>query len=175
MDSNAGILLLIGKPALGKTTFIRGLLDYTQSSATVSYDPKILERDQLFAEFIGDGDSNFLILEDSDTFLCSRTDGNNLMQRFLNVSDGLVSSKDKKMIFTTNLPSVRDIDPALIRKGRCFDILKFELLTKQQAAVLAADFGIDSIPDKNAYTIADVLNNNTSSSAASNFNFGFNQ
>ena len=114
MQSSANILLLIGPPGTGKTTFIRGLLAHTESSAVVTYDAAILEKDYVFARFVED-ETNIMVLEDSDTFLKARSDGNTMMHRFLNVGDGLVTTKGKKLIFSTNLPSVRDIDPEIGR------------------------------------------------------------
>ena len=136
MASSANILLLIGPPGTGKTTFIRGLLAHTNSSAIVSYDSQILEKDGFFARFI-ESDDNVMVLEDSDAFLKSRNDGNTMMHRFLNVGDGLVTTKGKKMIFSTNLPSIRDVDSALVRPGRCFDILTFAPLSLYDAKNLA--------------------------------------
>jgi hypothetical protein len=157
MASSANILLLIGPPGTGKTTFIRGLLSHTNSSAIVSYDSAILEKDGFFARFI-ESDDNVMVLEDSDAFLMSRTEGNTMMHRFLNVGDGLVTTKGKKMIFSTNLPSIRDIDPALIRPGRCFDIVEFNPLNLSQANKLAVKLGVD-IPERTGdYSVAEIFN-----------------
>jgi MoxR-like ATPase len=68
LESNANILLLIGPPGTGKTTFIRGLLAHSNSSAIVTYDAAILEKDYLFARFIED-ETGVMVLEDSDNFL----------------------------------------------------------------------------------------------------------
>jgi hypothetical protein len=165
MASSANILLLIGPPGTGKTTFIRGLLAHTNSSAIVSYDSGILEKDGFFARFI-ESDDNVMVLEDSDAFLKSRSDGNTMMHRFLNVGDGLVTTKGKKMIFSTNLPSIRDVDSALVRPGRCFDILTFDTLNIEQANILAKRLGVD-IPTRQRgkettpYSIAEVFNQKT--------------
>jgi len=157
MNSSANILLLIGPPGTGKTTFIRGLLAHRNCSAIVTYDAGILEKDGFFAKFIED-DAEVMVLEDSDAFLKSRSDGNTMMHRFLNVGDGLVTTKGKKMIFSTNLPSIRDIDSALVRPGRCFDILTFSALDETEAAKLAKRLGASIDGGNKEYSIADIFN-----------------
>ena len=157
MESSANILLLIGPPGTGKTTFIRGLLAHRNCSAIVTYDAGILEKDGFFARFIED-DASVMVLEDSDAFLKSRSDGNTMMHRFLNVGDGLVTTKGKKMIFSTNLPSIRDIDSALVRPGRCFDIVTFDALTFGQATALAKKLNVGLPEIKDTYSIAEVFN-----------------
>jgi hypothetical protein len=166
MESSANILLLIGPPGTGKTTFIRGLLAHRNCSAMVTYDAGILEKDGFFARFIED-DAEVMVLEDSDAFLKSRSDGNTMMHRFLNVGDGLVTTKGKKMIFSTNLPSIRDIDSALVRPGRCFDILTFDTLSQDDADKLAAKLGVEVEHDKKDYSLAEIFNKQTHAAAAS--------
>ena len=79
------------------------------------------------------------------------------MHKFLNIGDGLVTTRNKKLIFSTNLPSIRDIDPALIRPGRCFDVLAFDYLTQQQAQALADEVGVELTGERDQWTIADVF------------------
>lgn len=156
MHSSASVLVLIGPPGTGKTTFIRGLLQYTKSSAMVTYDPELLEKDYVFARFI-EGNNNIMVIEDADNFLGSRNEGNTVMHKFLNVGDGLITTKNKKMIFSTNLPSVKDIDQALVRPGRCFDVLTFDYLDTKQAKNLANVLKVELATEKNQYSIADVF------------------
>jgi hypothetical protein len=156
MHSSASILLLIGPPGTGKTTFIRGLLQHSEASAIVSYDSNVLEKDYVFANFI-EGEKNVLVLEDADMFLKARAEGNTMMHKFLNVGDGLVTTRNKKLIFSTNLPSIRDIDPALIRPGRCYDIMHFEELTQEQAEKLATKVGTKLNRERKSWSIADVF------------------
>ena len=157
INSSASILLLFGPPGTGKTTFIRGLLQHTSKSAIVTYDSSLLDKDYIFSSFI-EGDKSIFIIEDADLFLKSRQEGNTMMHKFLNVGDGLVSTKEKKMIFSTNLPSVRDIDPALIRPGRCYDILEFRNLSANEGTNLAKRLNIDlNIGDKKDISLAEVF------------------
>lgn len=173
MNSTANILLLIGPPGTGKTTFIRGLLAHRNASAIVTYDAAILEKDGFFARFIED-DTEVMVLEDSDAFLKSRSDGNTMMHRFLNVGDGLVTTKGKKMIFSTNLPSIRDIDSALVRPGRCFDILTFGALSQDDAGILAKKLGVEVDHDKKDYSLAELFNKQThATTATTNRKVGF--
>jgi len=159
MESSAAILLLIGPPGTGKTTFIRGLLHHAQRNAIVTYDEKILERDYVFAQFI-EGDAGVMVIEDADNFLKPRDEGNLMMHRFLNVGDGLISLKGKKLIFSTNLPSVRDVDVALTRPGRCFDVITFNNYTLDEAKKLAGklDLPFDEKESKeDTYSLAEVF------------------
>ncbi len=158
MKSSASILLLIGPPGTGKTTFIRGMLQHTESSAMVSYDAAVLEKDYVFAQFI-EGDKTMMVLEDADMFLKARKEGNTMMHKFLNVGDGLVTTRNKKLIFSTNLPSISDIDPALIRPGRCYDIIHFDELNQEQAEKLAERVGVTLNGTREKWSIADVFYN----------------
>ena len=66
-----------------------------------------------------------------------RSNGNQNLRRFLTIADGVVRSQGRKIIFSTNLPNVGDLDEALIRPGRCFGRLNVRVLTAEEAAKVA--------------------------------------
>lgn len=150
LASESPILLLYGPPGTGKTSLIRQILHLAQESCMVTYNKDIASMDPLFSHFY-DSDERFLVVEDADTYLNSRSrDGNEVMSKLLNITDGLTARKDKKVVFSTNLNNLNDVDEALFREGRCFATLNVGLLTPDQAIVLARllNLPIKEYPEK---------------------------
>jgi len=79
------------------------------------------------------------VIEDADHLLKPRVDGNEHLHRFLTIADGVVRSQGRKIIFSTNLPNVGDLDDALIRPGRCFARIHVRALSSAEARTLAEE------------------------------------
>jgi ATP-dependent 26S proteasome regulatory subunit len=77
------------------------------------------------------------VIEDADPLLTTRASGNQDLHRFLAIADGVVRAQGRKILFTTNLPNVGDIDDALLRPGRCFATVRTRSLTREEGAKLA--------------------------------------
>lgn len=182
--SPESILLLIGPPGTGKTRFIRYIMgemarltkevrvdsekdSYVESAAQYNEhdrritgiytsDNEVLSKGGIFADFLI-GDAHALIVEDADHLLKSRDTGNSKLHYFLNAADGVIRAKDRKIIFSTNLPNISDVDDALVRAGRCFSVLHLRHLSPAEAATLARALGRDDYPaPRDETTVADV-------------------
>jgi hypothetical protein len=137
------VLLVQGPPGTGKTRFVRAVLAAISrrkdDSAKVLYtaETRALENDAIFVEFVT-GSHDAFVIEDADHILDSRANGNLHLHRFLAVADGVVRAQGRKILFTTNLPNVTDIDDALLRPGRCFASLRFRALERAEVERLLA-------------------------------------
>ncbi|MCL2076218.1 MAG: AAA family ATPase [Betaproteobacteria bacterium] len=125
LDAPETVLVLQGAPGTGKTRLIRAILGEIsrrnggEAQALYTGDKKTLESDEIFVKFITGRDDAFVV-EDADHLLKPRSDGNENLHRFLAIADGVVRAQGRKIIFSTNLPNIKDLDDALIRPGRCF-------------------------------------------------------
>lgn len=136
------VLILLGPPGGGKTRLVREILAACSrrkgENAEIMFttDKRALSSDRMFVEFVT-GTYDAFVIEDSDLLLKARTSGNEDMHRFLGIADGIARAQNRKIIFTTNLPNITDLDPALIRPGRCFAVKQIRSLTPEEAQALA--------------------------------------
>jgi len=142
LDAPETVLVLQGPPGTGKTRLVRAVLAEMSArkgeSAEVMYtaDRRTLEKDEIFVEFIT-GSHDAFVIEDADHMLMARSNGNVDLHRFLAVADGVVRAQGRKIIFTTNLPNIGDIDEALLRPGRCFGSVQMRALLREEVVRLA--------------------------------------
>jgi hypothetical protein len=145
LAAGESILILQGPPGTGKTRLVRAILAAMSrrkgASAKVLYtaDRHALESDRIFLQFIT-GEHDAFVVEDADHVLTSRSSGNQDVHRFLAVADGVVRAQGRKILFTTNLPNVHDIDDALLRPGRCFGNVRTRALSRAEGITLVRRF-----------------------------------
>jgi hypothetical protein len=161
------VLILQGPPGTGKTRLVRAILAAISrrkgASARVLYtaDRRALESDRIFMQFIT-GEHDAFVIEDADHILASRSHGNVDIHRFLAIADGVVRAQGRKILFTTNLPNVGDIDDALLRPGRCFGNVRTRPLDRPETTKLVTRL-TGGRPELLERTMRDVLPEGTSS------------
>jgi ATPase family associated with various cellular activities (AAA) len=142
LSASDAVLILLGPPGTGKTRLVRAILSEMSrrkgENAEVMYtaDKRALTNDEIFVDFIT-GSHDAFVIEDTDHLLKARTSGNEEMHRFLTIADGIARAQGRKIIFTTNLPNVTDIDDALVRPGRCYAVKNLRSLMPDEALRLA--------------------------------------
>jgi hypothetical protein len=167
------VLVLQGPPGTGKTRLIRALLgemsrrNGRRIEALYTGEMKAMESDELFVRFIT-GNEQVFVVEDADYLLRPRASGNTNLHRFLTLADGIVRAQGRKIIFSTNLPNIGDLDDALVRPGRCFARLMIRNLSAEEACALLVRLGADNIvgvnealstiraAEKKVYSLAEV-------------------
>jgi hypothetical protein len=155
LESRETVLVVQGPPGTGKTRLVRAILAALsrrkRDIAKVLYtaDRRSLEHGEIYVDFLT-GEHDAFVIEDADHLLGARESGNADLHYFLTVADGVVRAQGRKIIFTTNLPNIGDIDEALIRPGRCFHVLRTRALTPEEAAHLLAAIPLQAASDRNA-------------------------
>lgn len=150
MKSKSKVLILLGEKGMGKTTFVRGLTKHHRLKVGVCADAAAMNNAPADVfDRLNDSNTDLNVFEDSDILLGKRKDGNFSMSQILNVADGLVPAADvSKMIFTSNLSNIEEIDDALTRHGRSFDIVTFRTYTDEEALAVAKDLCFEFDPDE---------------------------
>lgn len=160
LASSSNILVLIGEPGTGKSNFILQMLQAR------GWDDKInmADREDVLlnpglSDYIRNcPEGSIMVTEDSDKLVMKRTNGNENMSAVLNATAGIVTN-DRKLIISTNLESLSSVDSALLRPGRCFDVLRFEKITKEQAYAVRDMMQYSDVEIVEEYlTLAEALN-----------------
>ena len=137
--SSDSILVLYGPPGVGKTTFLKYMLDVHHYSDIIYVkDTNVMKHGGFWSEMIG-SDYGLMILDDLDFALGPRRDDTDstFVSNLLSYSDGIFN-KSAKIVITTNQP-INEMDVALTRPGRCFDFLTLNPLSQKQAQTFWTD------------------------------------
>lgn len=170
LESSANVLVLFGEPGGGKTTMIRTAVKRLGLRALGTADQRIMNSEgfiqQCGIKMSGQNDGSrydLLVAEDADILASKRTDGNTVMSALLNALDGATKETAFKLVITTNKKTLADMDPALLRAGRCFDVMEFGRLTAEQAEKVREDLLMPELKFAKGSTwmLAEVLNRDT--------------
>lgn len=157
--SKANVILLIGPPGTGKTSFVRSLIHFTGMKTLMAYNADVISSPHLYQK-VRESDYELLALEDADTMMAPREGGNVFMSELLNDTQGIANSSNMKIVISTNLASLSKVDPALIRAGRCFAVLQFRALNGAEAFQVREDLDLPErdFSAKSEWTLSEVLN-----------------
>src|SRR5690606_24060168 len=158
-QNTKGLYLLHGEPGTGKSTYIKHLI-HQQTKEVIFLSPRIAGNLEDFSmtEFLIRRKNCILIIEDAEELVISRDNKQNSGLSFLlNLTDGLLGESLGIQIIATFNTDVRNIDKALLRKGRLTTIYEFKKLSVNRTNVLLKKLGKD-VCVNTEMSLADIFN-----------------
>lgn len=163
VHSKQNLAILIGPPGTGKSTLLRSIISkihHEFESVAICSSPMAYSQADFYTSVCrGDG-RKLIILEDASTAISKREEGNVAMHELLNKLDGIIESNDK-IIISTNLATLKCVDEAVYRPGRCYGVYQTKMLTPEQGNQARISVGLKPMEIKESMTLATVLNLHT--------------
>lgn len=165
MESESNVLLLYGLAGTGKSSLIRSGLIKTGVSALAITDSSLASKADIVSklgELMKSGDYGVLVIEDADALMIPRSEGNLTLNKLLSATSGIGDKGTFKIILTTNALTTERIDSALLRPGRCFDVMEFGRMTSAQANAARKAVGLDPVKITGSVILAAALSDSPS-------------
>jgi len=153
------LVLLSGDPGTGKTTFIRYLTSKIKKNI-IFVSPGMVHSitDPTFIPFLIKNNNAVLIIEDAESAVESRDGGGrgDAVSNILNLTDGLLSDCLNISIIATFNTDTKNIDKALLRKGRLLMNYKFDKLSIDKSKNLLKKLGKNDKNVQSPMSLADI-------------------
>lgn len=159
-NRKSGIVILNGEPGTGKTTFIRHLVfNVPGNYIFINNAMGVRISSPEFISFLLAHKDSIFILEDCEGVVMDRqiTGFTNAVAAILNMADGIMSDIFNGKFICTFNADIGKVDPALMRKGRCFGKYEFKKLDGKKAQALLKERGFD-VENCKDMTLADIYN-----------------
>ena len=129
--SRSNLLNLTGIWGSGKSTFMRGMINFNDGKFYLIDNPDIYANPDKFSKLVahiggdeGDGKTITLFLEECDAFVVEKSADNPVLSRLLSLSSGVLPS-NIKIVIATNLANHTKLNAALLRPGRAYRSVNF--------------------------------------------------
>lgn len=155
-----GLFLFHGLPGTGKSTYIKYLI-HQQNKKVIFISPKMASNldSTAFTEFLIDNENSVLVIEDAEELIVSRENNQNSDLSFLlNLTDGILAESLGIQVIATFNTDIKNIDKALLRKGRLTAIYEFKELEFTKANALLEHLKIEDHETFKSMTLTDIFN-----------------
>lgn len=170
-ENKSGLVILHGEKGTGKTSYIRKLISLNPDKRFIFVPSGLLNLigSPDFSSFLLSLQNSIFILEDCENIIQDRKSAgskDSSISLLLNLSDGLLSDILSIKIICTFNEDIKNIDDALLRKGRLISKYEFKPLNRYKAInLLKMLFGekfVDDCLNNNLIngdmTLADIFN-----------------
>jgi SpoVK/Ycf46/Vps4 family AAA+-type ATPase len=158
--NKSGLILLHGTPGTGKSTYVRHIAK-SISKDVIFLPPKLagnLENPDLIKILIDNRNCVFVI-EDAEDLIVSRENNYvSSISMLLNITDGILGEALGIQIIATFNTDIRNIDKALLRKGRLIGMYEFKPLSIDKSKALLEKNGHTNVSVTQPMTLADIYN-----------------
>lgn len=159
-SDKSGLILLHGEPGNGKTTYVQYLTGEVKRKI-VFIPPSMFQilQSPKFIDFLHENRGCILIIEDSELLLRSRNYNNGGDCSFLlNITDGFISKILNMQVICSFNCDLKEIDPALLRKGRLLNCYEFKKLDKIKSKQLLLEQGYENVEVISDMSLAEIYN-----------------
>jgi hypothetical protein len=160
-DDKSGLIILHGDKGTGKSSYIKYLVNQFPERKFVYVPSSFFDLlgQPAFGSFLISLNNHVIVLEDCENAIKDRkTSGSaSAVSLLLNMTDGILSDDlGIKFICTFN-DDMKNIDSALLRKGRLVSKYEFKALDVEKAQVLLNELGFEDVINK-PLSLADIFN-----------------
>ena len=138
-----GIILLHGAPGTGKTTYIKHLISNVEKEV-IFMPPNVAANltDPSLMSLLLDYPNSILVIEDAENIITGRDSKEaSPVSAILNLSDGILSDCLNMQIICSFNTDLKNVDKALLRKGRLIAKYEFGKLDTSKANALSEKLG----------------------------------
>lgn len=160
-DDKSGLVILHGEKGTGKSSYIKNLINKYPNKKFVFVQPSLITLlgEPVFGSFLVSLNNHIIVLEDCENAIKDRKQGSSAsaVSLLLNMTDGILSDDlGIKFICTFN-DEMKNIDPALLRKGRLISKYEFQPLAVEKAKVLLENLGFNDCDIKKPMSLSDIF------------------
>lgn len=158
-NGNTGLMLFHGIPGAGKTSYIKSLIDRHKKVKFIYMPNQMFSQIEApsFVSFFSRHPGSIIVIEDGETLLKERNDGNVYISTLLNLTDGLLGEALRIKVVCTFNCGINEIDSALKRKGRLKFSYEFKELGAEKSNELLKKLGHD-YETKEPMPLTDIIN-----------------
>jgi len=165
---HCGVTILFGPPGVGKTSYLKMLMDRFLDRFAFYYLPlssfNLLTYPQLVRFWVKQNvqhksKAKLAIIEDAESLLLPRDELSRAqVSNLLNIGDGFLGEHLKLLVIATTNAPMRKMDEAVLRPGRLTGTREFRRLTRAEAQRLAQAKGLTLGDGSDSWSLAEIYN-----------------